>query len=328
MLLAMEHTKTCTFDDIVTKNPLLLAAKRIARGATMHDGGILIMGEPGTEKEMFAAAVHNSSRRAAMPLVELDCVGLPDALMEQAIFGEDVGEDLHPMIEECRGGTLFLQEVGALPLVAQSRIARAMHTGQLPFSSGEAADFDCRVIASTSEDLVPCVEDRVFRGDLHQVLASTVIFIPPLRHRKEDISLLVHKLVREFGEALHKPLSNISDEALQALTHYRWPGNVRELEAVMGRSAALAKGETILLQHLPREIQRSSKYKDYVLGADELLSLATIEKRHIQKVLDHTGWHKVRSAQVLGIDRSTLYDKIRRYHLVNPAERVLEPARI
>lgn len=328
MLSSIEEPKNCTFDDIVTRSACLLAAKGLACEAAPRDGGILVVGEPGTEKEIIASAVHALSERSGMPMVELDCANLPAMLMERAMFGRLGGPAPHPMLLNCGEGTLFLQEVGALPLTAQSRIMTAIQAGKLVLGSGEEIDFNCRIIASTSEDLVPFVEDKKFRADLYAALAQTVIFIPPLRHRKEDIPLLVHRLMKEFGRELRKPLNNISDEAVQGLAHYRWPGNVRELKAVIGRAAALAKGETILMQHLPRAVQRARKYKH--AGADEEgpLSLAVIEKRHIQRVLDYTGWHKVRSAQILGIDRSTLYDKIKRYNLVNPADRLFQTARL
>jgi len=322
VLSAIDGLGHCTFDDIATKNPHVITAKGLACEAAMRDGGMLIVGEPGTEKDLLARAVHAAGRRSAMPMVELDCAHLPEVLMERAMFGEPIGEQLHPVLKECIGGTLFIQEVAALPLVAQSRIVRAMQTGRLALESGEEVRFDCRVIATTSEDLAPLLEDRRFRGDLYRALTETVIFIPPLRHRKEDIPLLVHKLMREFGRELQKPLRNISDEAMQGLTHFRWSGNVVELKAVIGRAALLAKGETILMQHLPRAVQKARKYKNARREEDQPLSLATVEKRHIQKVLDHTGWHKVRSARILGIDRSTLYDKIKRYNLVAPADRL------
>ena len=323
MLSATEGPMTCDFDDVATRNPHLLTAKGLAYEAAMQDGGILILGEPGTEKEMLAAAVHAVGKRSESKFVELDCAHLPGALMERAMFGEWLGGELHPMLRDCRGGTLLMQEAGALPLVIQSRIVGAMQTGRLALDSAGEADFDCRIIATTSDDLVPLVEDKLFRGDLYEALTQTVIFVPPLRHRKEDIPLLVQRFMREFGRRLRKPLCNISDEAMQGLTHYRWPGNVGELKTIIGRAALLAKGETILLQHLPRGVQQGRKYKETADTENQPLSLAVIEKRHIQKVLDYTGWHKVRSAQILGIDRSTLYDKIKRYDLANPADRLL-----
>jgi len=324
--------KPPTFDDIVSRNQHLLAAKKLAREAATLDQGILIVGEPGTEKELFARAVHNAGSRSRGKLVELDCLNLPGTLLEQVMFGG--ADDLlnRPILRRCNGGSLFIQEVGDLPLVAQSRIINTIRTGRLVLGSGEEVGFDCRLMASTSQDLAPMVEDRRFRSDLYGILTGAVIYIPPLRHRREDIPLLVDRVMREYGNSLGKKLTTISDEAMHALTHYRWPGNVRELRAVIRRSAMLAKGETILLQHLPQAVQESRHAKTGPLpeGAheNEPLALAIIEKRHIQKVLDYTGWHKVRSAQILGIDRSTLYDKIKRYNLVNPAGRSLELSRV
>jgi len=319
--------KACSFDNIVSRNPHVLGAKKLAQQAAALDGGLLIVGEQGTEKELFAATVHSTSKRASMPLVELDCFYHSSTLLERMLFGEQVDKEvLQPVMKRCCGGTLFVQDVGNLPLVAQSRLARAMRTGRLTLGEGEVVDFNCRIVASTSDDLLPAVEDRQFRADFYEALTQTVIFIPPLRHRKEDIPVLVQKFIREFAYSLNKPLNNISGEAMNALTHYKWPGNVRELKTVIGRSAALAKGETILMDHLPKSIQRARRHKE---EPDEMpLPLATIEKRHIRKVLDFTGWHKVRTAQILGIDRSTLYDKIKRYNLINPADRLLEVSQI
>lgn len=320
--------KPSTFEDIVSRNMQLLNAKRLAQEAAAHEHGMLIVGEAGTEKELFARAVHSASARSRAELVELDCLNLPGTLLEQMLFGPMPGLPGQPLLGRCVGGTFFIQEAGALPLVAQSRIIRALESGKLPLASGSEIDFDCRLLASASQDLAPMVEDRSFRSDLFRILTGTVVYIPPLRHRKEDIPLLVERAMNEYGSSLGKHLTNISDEAMHALMHYRWPGNVRELRAVVRRSAMLARGETILLQHLPQAVQESrhAKTGPPPEGAHESepLTLAIIEKRHIQKVLDYTGWHKVRTAQILGIDRSTLYDKIKRYNLVNNAERSLE----
>jgi len=316
--------ETCSFSDITTRNPNVLAARKLAEHAAAVDQGALIIGEPGTEKDILAAAIHNAGPRAGKPFVALDCPYAAAALLEGAMFGGQIDAGLAPLMKKCAGGTLFLQEVGALPLPVQARIARAMQSGRLALDSGENVAFDCRVIASTSEDLRPAVEDRRFRHDLHDALAVNTLFISSLRHRKDDIPLLVHKYIDEFGRSLHKPLNNISDEAMNALVRYAWPGNVTELQTVIGRSAVLAKGEMILKDHLPKSIQRATREKKPALQDNDVLPLATIEKRHIQRVLDYTGWHKVRTAQILGIDRSTLYDKIRRYNLANPAEKLVE----
>jgi len=314
--------EACSFDDILSKNPNVLAARKLAEHAAALDQGVMIVGEPGTEKELFAAAIHNAGRRAGKPFVELDCPYVAGTLLECVMFGGQAEKSLLPLVKQCEGGTLFLQEAGALPLAAQARIAYAMQSGKITLDSGEEAPFDCRVIASTSEDLRPAVEDRKFRKDLFDAISSTTLFISPLRHRKDDIPLLVHRYIREFGRSLQKPLNSISDEAMHALVHYKWPGNITELAGVISRCAVLAKGEMILKDHLPKSIQRAKKEHNAGSQDDDVLPLATIEKRHIQKVLDYTGWHKVRTAQILGIDRSTLYDKIRRYNLENPAEQL------
>jgi len=305
-----------SFDGIVSRNEHVQAAKRQAQQAALLGSHMLIIGEQGTEKELFAAAVHAASARAAAAFVELDCFYLSGTLIEEMLFGRQVEKELQPLMRSCAGGTLFIQQVGALPLVAQSRIVHACQTGRLMLDSGDELEFRCKLIATSTEDLAPAVEDRQFRSDLHRMLEQTVVWLPPLRH----------KFINQFGASLGKPLNSISDEAMNALVHYPWPGNVRELRTVIGRCAMLAKGEMVLLDHLPKSIQRARKIKNMPVQDEDSFSLAIVEKRHIQKVLDYTGWHKVRSARILGIDRSTLYDKIRRYNLANPADRIAEPA--
>ena len=327
MLSEIEVTSG-SFDGIVSRNEHVQAAKRQAQQAALLGSHMLIIGEQGTEKEQFAAAVHAASARASASFVELDCFYLSGTLIEEMLFGRQVEKELQPLMRSCAEGTLFIQQVGALPLIAQSRIVHACQTGRLALDSGDELDFRCKLIATSTDDLTPAVEDRQFRSDLHRMLDQTVIWLPPLRHRKEDVPLLVHKLINELRASLGKPLNSISDEAMNALVHYPWPGNVRELKTVIGRCAMLAKGEMILLDHLPKSIQRARKIKNMPVQDEDSFSLAIVEKRHIQKVLDYTGWHKVRSARILGIDRSTLYDKIRRYNLINPADRVAEPAAI
>jgi len=314
-VLSASKQETVCFDDIVSRNPHVLTAARLAHQAALLGHHVLIVGEQGTEKELFAAAIHNASSRAQNSLIELDCFYLPSTLLEQILFGRQVEKELQPMMKNCADGTLFIQEVGSLPLVAQSRIVRAIQLSTLLLDGGEAVDFTCKLIGSSTDDMLPA-------------LTQTVLWLPPLRHRKEDIPLLVHKTIDEFAAAFHRSLNSISDEAMNALIHYPWPGNVRELNTIVGRCALLAKGEMILTDHLPKAIQRARKSKYAAHGTDvpppeDVLSLATVEKRHIQKVLDITGWHKVRSAQILGIDRSTLYDKIRRYNLVNRGESMM-----
>ena len=327
-MLSATKSKTVSFEDIVSNSAHVQAARKSAQQAALMGHHVLIVGEQGTEKEMFAAAIHGASSRADRPFVELDCFYLSGTLIEEVLFGRQVEKELQPTMKSCCGGTLFIQDVGALPLVAQSRITHACQSGKLALDSGDEMDFTCRIVASTVNDLQPVVEDRLFRADLHQMLSQTMIWLPPLRHRKEDVPLLVHRFIDEYAASLNKPLNSISDEAMNALVHYPWPGNVRELKTVIGRCALLAKGEMILTDHLPKAIQRVRKIKNVPVQDEDALSLATIEKRHIQKVLDYTGWHKVRSAKILGIDRSTLYDKIRRYNLMNPADRTVEPASI
>ena len=321
-MLSATKPKIVSFDDIVSNSAHVQAAKKLAQQAALLGQHVLIVGEQGTEKDVFAAAIHSASSRARMPFVELDCFYLSGTLIEEVLFGRQVEKELQPTMKSCAGGTLFIQDVGALPLVAQSRLAHACQSGRLTLDSGDEMDFTCRIIASTVNDLQPVVEDRQFRADLHRILSQAMIWLPPLRHRKEDVPLLVHRFIDEFAASLGKPLNSISDEAMNAFVHYPWPGNVRELKTVIGRCALLAKGEMILMDHLPKAIQRVRKIKNVPVQDEDALSLATIEKRHIQKVLDYTGWHKVRSAKILGIDRSTLYDKIRRYNLMNPADRV------
>jgi len=300
-------------------------ARVVAQQAAIGDSNLLIIGEPGTEKEELALAVHNASPRATAPFIEINCVDASDSLLTDALFGQPESERRQYLAGITSLGTIFIDDVEELPLAAQARLMRAFQSGVLRLDSGEEIAFNCRVVAATSVDLIPLVEDRQFRQDFYDTIHHAAVYIPPLRHRKEDIPLLAERFIKDTASRLHKPLKSISDQAMHSLVHYTWPGNLYELRSVIERSAALAKGEVILLDHLPKNVQEARKGKGEGPADDKVLALADIEKRHIQKVLDYTGWHKVRTAQILGIDRSTLYDKIKRYNLAEPAERILEP---
>jgi DNA-binding NtrC family response regulator len=308
-------------ENIVGRTPAMLQVyKTIARVADSRST-VLITGESGTGKELVARAIHFNSPRAGKPFVAVDCGSLAETLLESELFGHIRGAftgavaSKKGLFEEADGGTCFLDEVGDISLAMQAKLLRVLQEHEIKRVGGnEPLKIDVRIVAATNKNLEGLVEEKKFREDLFYRLNVVSLNLPPLRERAEDIQLLADHFLRKFAEENKKAISQISPEAMDLLLAYGWPGNVRELENVIERSVTLSHHSVILPEDLPRRI-RAEKKQDLAQALPSHLPLAELEKIYIQKILEETGGNKKKAADILGIDRRTLYRMAARYGL-------------
>jgi DNA-binding NtrC family response regulator len=319
VLLQSRLARTTNAGDIETQYaPLQAVLDMIARVAP-SDSPVLVVGESGTGKELVAQMVHRLSGRAG-PFVDVSCAALSEGLLESELFGHERGafpgaEDRKlGLMELAAGGTLFLDEIAELSPKLQGKLLRALD--QLSFyrvGGTQKVEVDVRVVAATNRDLAACVVEGTFRDDLFYRVNTIAVELPPLRDRAVDIPLLARRFLTQFGGA--NPPS-LAPEAVDLLSRYPWPGNVRELRNVIERAVLPARGPQIHAADLPLQFPSAA-------GRDEsfsvpAISLAELERRHIEAILHETSWHQGKAASALGISSKTLYRKIREYGFRRP----------
>jgi two-component system, NtrC family, response regulator AtoC len=310
------------FRDLLSKSPAMQAVFELARTAARSNSTILVLGESGSGKEVLARAIHVESPRAQGPFVAVSCAALTESLLESELFGHEKGSFTGAVarrkgkFEAAHGGTLFLDEVGDVGPKLQLDLLRVLEERKLHRVGGnEPIDVDVRIVAATNRDLKKAVAEGRFRDDLFYRLNVIPILIPPLRQRREDIPLLVESFVERLAVEMKKRLDGVSPEAMTALMAHDWPGNVRELRNVLERGAVVATGPVIQLA----DVGLPSK-SDAPPRPGALASLEEVEKRHVATVLGHTGGNVSQSARILGIDRVTLYNKMRKYGIRRDGE--------
>jgi DNA-binding NtrC family response regulator len=276
---------------------------------------VLIEGETGTGKELVARNIHILSSRGDKPFVDINCASLPLNIFESELFGYEAGAFTDAkttkkgLFEIADGGTLFLDEIAEMPLQVQAKLLRVLETRTFRRIGGTRdIKIDVRVIAATNRDLAECVKKGTFREDLYYRLNVMPLKILPLRDRPEDIPLLVEHFLEEFSKNMNKRFRPIDSETMNLLCSYHWPGNVRELRNVLERAAILSTGGII---RIPELLQPGIS----PVEKTEPLSLKEVERLHIKKVLEFTGKNRTKAAQILGISRSTLNEKIKHYNL-------------
>jgi DNA-binding NtrC family response regulator len=281
---------------------------------------VMIYGKRGTEKKLLAKTIHNRSTRADKPFFDINCTGLTEQLLELELFGHERGifADARSLksglLELADGGTAFLEEIGDMPLTLQNKFARSLEIRTFRRVGGtQDISIGARIIAATDRDLKKAAEDGTFLEDLYYRLNVVTITLPDLKDRPEDIPLLARDFVQKFAQELKPTIRDISNEAIELLRKYPWPGNLRELENVLERVVVLAHGPVIqpddLLPHLAGGLSPVEEALAKEASVEEL------EQEYIKAVLRRTGGHQIRAAAILGIDRRTLYRKIRRYNL-------------
>ena len=318
--LEKQLTSKHSFDKIIGKSKPIQKAIELARKVASSDTTVLLTGETGTGKEVFAQAIHQESTRNKNNFVAINCSAFSKDLLESALFGHRAGaftgaiKDQKGLFEEANNGTIFMDEMGELALDLQSKLLRVLETGQF-IRVGETipTKVNVRIIAATNRDLQKEIELGNFREDLFYRISVFQIQLPPLRERIIDIEYLTQYFLQTFAIKTNKKIKPVSDDFLEALRQHPWNGNIRELKNVIERSVILCDDE-LLIEHLPIELQNpsSATQKSKTLSA---FHLASAEKLHIQKVLNYTNGNKTRTAELLGTALTTLYRKISEYGL-------------
>jgi two-component system response regulator HydG len=302
-------------EKIVGESPVMRKVMELVEHVSKTDATVLIRGESGTGKEVIARAIHASSKRRYLPLVSVNCGALPENLLESELFGHEKGAftgaqyQRKGKIEMADGGTLFLDEVGAINPKMQIDLLRVLETKELTRVGGtRSVQVDFRVICATNENLELAVEEGRFREDFYYRVNVFTIDLPPLRARRSDIPPLARHFLDHFARQMDKRITSISPDAMDLLATYDWPGNVRELSNAIERAMVVGAPPAIRPEDLPlRRLVRSE------ISVRE--SLAEMEKRHIAAVLDCTQGNITRAAEILKVDRVTVYNKIKKYGL-------------
>src|SRR5256885_302452 len=318
-LLLREQLRTRPgFGGLIGLSERMQRVYKVIQKVTLHEYPVLILGESGTGKELVAKSVHFSGPRKDRPFVPVDCSSLVPTLIESELFGYVKGAftgALHGkqgLLEAAHGGTLFLDEIGDMPVDLQAKLLRALQEREVkPVGSTERRRIDVRIIAATNRDLESAIRTGAFRQDLYFRLNVVQIKLPALRERKSDIPLLVTSFLDKFSGG--GSTRSISEEAMRQLLAYDWPGNVRELENAIERAVALGSGPIVHVADLPSNLQYPTTER--VPDKNELLPLEELERRAVLRTLRETGGDKLAAARILGIGKTTLYRKLKQYHL-------------
>jgi DNA-binding NtrC family response regulator len=287
-----------------------------------NDVSVLIEGETGTGKEIVARSLHAASSRNKGPFVAINCAAVPASLLESELFGHargaftDAKAQRDGLFVQASGGTLFLDEIGEMPLEMQSKLLRALQERTVrPLGSNKELPFDTRIVTATHRDLESEVDEKRFRQDLYYRINVVKIPVPPLRERGRDVLVLATHFLEKFAERAKKGAMTLSPQVAAPLLAYPWPGNVRELENCMERAVALARLDHVSAEDLPDKI-RAFKADRFVVSADEpaeIITLEMLERRYIERAIKLLAGNKSRAAELLGLDRRTLYRRLEKY---------------
>lgn len=299
-------------DEIIGESPEMQKVNEMIHTVALSDTTVMIRGESGTGKELVARAIHNRSKRRFCPIVTVNCGALTDTLLESELFGHEKGAFTGAQyrrkgkVELADGGTLFLDEIGNITQKMQLDLLRVIETKQFMRVGGsEVIHSDFRVVCATNRNLELAVKEGTFREDLYFRLNVFTVDLPPLRARRGDVAKLAHYFLEKYSTQMGKQRKGFSPDAMQVLKAYDWPGNVRELENAIERAMVVSKGENIEKCDLPVQTMTRSEASGK--------RLEDIERDHIEVILKETGWNISRSAQILDIDRVTLYHKIDKF---------------
>lgn len=308
------------FGELLGDSPAMQAIYSQLAQLADTDTSVLITGQSGTGKELVARSIHRRSRRAAAPLVAVNCAALPEPLLESELFGHTKGAftdargERKGLFVEANGGTLFLDEIGELPLTMQVKLLRVLEQRTVrPVGGDREIPIDVRLISATNRDLESAVDEHSFREDLFYRINVIQIELPPLKQRGADILLIAQYYVQQFADRMRKPVTGLDPAAAERLLSYAWPGNVRELRNVMERAVALTRSDKILVADLPNKIQEFRNNQGMLAGEDptELVPLEEIERRYIEHVVKATDGNQTQAARILGVDRKTLHRKLK-----------------
>ncbi len=320
--LGQRVTMPQRYGELIGDSPAMLdlydQLERIADSET----SILLTGESGTGKELVARTIHQKSRRAEKSFVAVNCGALPEALLESELFGHvkgaftDARTDRKGLFLEADGGTLFLDEIGEMPMPMQVKLLRVLEENSIrPVGGDREVSINVRLLTATNRDLATAIEEDRFREDLYYRINVIQLELPPLRSRGTDTLRIANHFVKQFAARANRQCDGIADATAERLLNYSWPGNIRELRNVMERAVALTRHNQIVVEDLPDRIRNFQTRQFLIDGTDptELLPLETIERRYIQHVMDSVEGNKSTAARILGLDRKTLYRKLKEF---------------
>ena len=319
--LEQQVGKKYSFDNVLGHSPAIKEAIALARKVAPAEATVLLLGETGTGKEVFAQAIHAGSKRAGKPFLALNCGAFSKELLESELFGYRAGaftsavKDKKGLIEEANNGTLFLDEIGEMHIDLQSKLLRVLETSEfIKVGDTKPTRVNVRIIAATNRHLQEEVKEGRFREDLYYRLNVFTISLPALRDRKKDIPALAIYFMQVFARKSNQRITGMSAEFLEQMERHAWKGNIRELKNIMERAVIMSDGPELQVSDLPLELQQAP---DAGAGATlSAFSLASMEKLHIQRVLNHTHGNKTEAAKLLDIGLTTLYRKIEEYKLL------------
>ncbi len=312
------------FADMIGKAPSMQKIFSMVPVVAASEATVLIGGPTGTGKDLLAKIIHNISSRAQKPMVKVNCAALPDNLLESEMFGYVKGaftgadQDKPGRFQEADGGTIFLDEIGDLPLSLQAKLLRVLEDQEFyPLGSRKMTKVDVRIVAATNQTLEKEVEKRRFREDLFYRLNVLRLELPPLRERREDVPLLINHIMKQRSTMLRAPAKGISEGAMEVLLNYGYPGNVRELENILEHALIICQDDTIERKHLPHSLQKKSPpLESPEDSGDNFLSAThSNERRRILQALKRFDWHRGNTALELNMNRSTLWRKMKKYNL-------------
>lgn len=310
---------TAEFSGIVGKDPKMQVIYKLIEDIAPTDATVLIQGESGTGKELVARAVHRLSPRKNKPFMVINCSAYPATLLESELFGHEKGSFTGAIrqksgrFEQAHGGTVLLDEIGEIAPSAQIKLLRVLQTQKFERIGGEKTlNVNVRIIAATNKELLQQVKEGNFREDLYYRLNVIPISLPPLNERRNDIPLLAHHFLHRFAAEQGKKIEQFSQEAMRLLLDYSWLGNVRELENTVEHATVLAKGSRVEASDLPAALHTAVK------NESKPFTLVEHESKLLVEVLEDCGWNKKQAAKRLGISRSTLYDKLKKYQITKP----------
>ncbi len=310
------------FEGIIGNSEPMRQIIELMKQVADTDVSVLITGDNGTGKELIARAIHENSRRKKRALVPLNCAALSPQLVESELFGHEKGAftgahfQKKGRFEFANNGTLFLDEVGEMPLETQVKLLRVLEDGEITrVGSNQPIRVNVRLISATNSNLEQRIKEGQFREDLYYRLKVVTIHLPPLRERVQDLTLLLDHFVREFARIYEKPIKGITREALNILTSYNWPGNVRELKHAIENMVVVSRGPVLGVENLPASIHRTERQG--TVGIQGLLGMTSeeVDKEHVRLTLEHVAGNRHEAARMLGIGERTLYRKLKRYDL-------------
>ena len=312
------------FHNMVTRSKAMQSLFQMANKAAQYKTTVLILGDSGTGKELFARGIHYSSDRAEKPLVPVNCGGIPENLLESELFGHKKGaftgadHNKKGLFQEAERGTIFLDEIGELPLALQVKLLRVLQENEIrPIGDSKSMKIDVRVVAATARDLEKEVEKGTFRQDLYYRLNVMTFKLPPLRKRTEDIPQLCKRFIDQFNETLGKNISDLAPEAMSRLLEYSWPGNVRELENSIERAMVIADDSLLLPEHFPAGVMANngSEPSSIFNGFSLKDAQKVLEKKLITRALEETEGNRTQASKLLEISHPSLLTKIKAYNI-------------